>query len=134
MSLDLDNAFLNEWINTYSNFSIDTAHENIDYKPTAGTAYAELRMLPNGVEALSLADSNETTGIFRVILRYPLHKTAVAAKTKAEEIMSAFKIGKRISYDLNQLIVTSVKRDPGVPEDGWYKQVVSISYRAFLTR
>lgn len=132
--LKIDQAFITAWKTTNSEFGLPTAYENKHYKPTQDAAYAEIFMLPNDSEALSLADSDETSGIFRVILRYPVGKGAFAAKNKAQEIINAFPIGTGVPYSGQSAIITKTSRQKGVNEDGWYKIVVSIQYFAIITR
>ena len=135
--LAVDQAFVSAFINAA--FGLPIAHENLPYTPTAGTADAELLNIPNDVTPYSLRDSDETTGLFRVILRYPVDTGAVAAKTMTDAIFAVFKLGTTVSYNATGNPVTSaqvvgVQRLPGVVEDGWYKLVLTIRYRAFLRR
>lgn len=132
MSIKIDQALLTAFID--GAFGLPIAHENIHYDPAPGTAYAEILILQNDTTPANLKSSNETDGIFRVILRYPVNKGAVPAKTKADEIFAAYKIGQRLTYSGVALTITGNQRQPGVAEDGWYKLVLSMSYRAFLSR
>lgn len=132
MSFKIDQAYMTQFI--AGAFGLPIVHENVDYTPTPQTAYVEIFQIPNEEVGLSLNDSNMTTGIFRAILRYPLNATAIDAKEKAEEIIAFFPIGSEVAYGGQSTRVTGTNRVKGVPEDGWYKIVVSISYNAFLTR
>ncbi len=132
MSFKIDQAFITEF--NAGSFGLPVAHENAPYEPTLGTAYAELIMAQNPVDALSWADSNESSGVFRVILRYPLNTGSGTAKAKADEILDHFAIDKQITYSGQSVTILSGHREPGVPEDGWYKIVVTIRYWAYLAR
>jgi hypothetical protein len=132
MSLKIDQAFISTFIDAA--FGLPIAHENMEYQPVNGTAYAELINLPNDITPLSMNDSNVTDGIFRVILRYPVNEGAVSAKTMAETIMSAFTINSKVCYDGLCAVVNKVYRQPGVAESGWYKIVVTIGYIATIAR
>lgn len=110
------------------------AHFDGVYSPTSGRPYIEAFLLPNDVTGLSLASSNETDGLFRCILRYPHSSGSLQAKQKADEIFEAFPIAGIISYDGQGVVINGHQRQPGVAEDGWYKLVLSISYRAKLMR
>ena len=128
----IDQALVSRFI--AGGFGLPVAHENLPFTPSAGQAYAELRVLQNDVTPLSLADSNQTDGVFRAILRYPAQTGAVAANLKADQILTAYPIGARLSYGGQSITVTSHSRQPGAPEEGWHKINVTIGYRAALRR
>lgn len=132
MTVKIDQAFINTFID--GSFDLPIAHENIQYNPTAGTEYAELINLPNDITPLSINDSNETDGIMRVILYWPSNAGSIAPKSKADEILSVFKIGAKVCYDSQCATVVSNSRYKGVSESGWYKTVISIGYVAFIAR
>lgn len=130
--LKIDQALISAFID--GGFGLPIAHENIDYAPTAGTAYVELLVLQNDVTPATLADSNDTDGVFRVILRYPIGGGAVAAKTKADQVFTVFAIGQRLSYDGVTLTILRNSRQPGVAEEGWFSLVLDMPYRANIVR
>lgn len=130
--LQIDQALISSFI--AGSFGLPIVHENIDYAPTAGTAYAELIVLQNDVTPATLADTNDTDGVFRVILRYPVGGGAVAAKTKADQIFSVFAIGQRLAYEGTTLTVLRNSRQPGVAEEGWFSLVLDMPYRANIVR
>jgi len=132
VALELDQAFVQAFQN--GAFGLPIAHENADYQPSAATAYAELIVLQNDETPYSLNDSDETDGAFRVLLRYPANEGAVPAKTKAEEIMDAFKIGTRVCYGGQCATVVNRRRQAGVGEGAWYTVVLTFRYRAILRR
>lgn len=132
MSILIDDAFVTAFID--GAFGLPIAHENIDYNPSPGTAYAEIFVIPNPRTPLSLQDTDITTGLFRVVLRYPVGDGSITAKTKAEAIIAAFPINSTVTAGGQSARVTRVMRDRGFPEDGWYKTVVTIFYEAFIAR
>jgi len=132
MSIKIDQAFVQSFID--GSFGLPVDYENMPYTPVSGTAFAELIHLPNPIDSLTLADMNETSGIFRIILRYPADGGAVAAKTKAEAIMAHYPIGSSVAYSGQSATIRSVDRQAGVVEDAWYTLVVSIRYISFITR
>lgn len=132
MSLRIDQALTSRFI--AGAYGIGIAHENLPYSPTIGTAYAELNVLPNDETAFSANDSDETDGIFRIILRYPENAGAIPAKTMADSIFDGFKVGDKFTYDGQMVEITGRQRAPGVRETGWYKLVLSIAYQAFTRR
>ena len=128
----IDQAFINAFID--ADFGLEIAHENLSYKPTSGTEYEELLNIPNNVTPLSLNDTDETTGLFRIILYWPADVGAIQAKIKADEILSTFKVGTRICYESQCSTITRISRTKGVAETGWYKTVITIGYYAAITR
>ena len=134
MSMSVDQAFVDAYVNDNSAFGIAVTGENLPYGPTdSRTPYAELITLPNPTERLS-ADTVEMTGLFRVILRYPLDRGDFEMKTKAEAILAAFPIDSVISYGGQNVQIINVHRGPGNPEKGWFKAVITLGYQAFKNR
>ena len=132
MSIKIDQAFVQSFVD--GNFSLPVNYENMPYTPVSGTAYAELVSLPNPIDSLSLSDMNETSGIFRVILRYPIDGGAITPKAKAEEIMAHYPIGSSVAYSGQSATIRSVSRQAASVIDAWYTIVVSIRYLSFITR
>ena len=132
MSIKIDQAFIQSFID--GAYGLETAYQNQPYTPTAGTPYAELLNIPNDITALDLKDTNETDGLFRIILRYPVDSGAFAAKNEAETIMASYSIGSSVSYSGQSARITAVNRQQGVVEESWYVTLITISYRAFIPR
>lgn len=130
--IEIDQALVEAFID--GSFGLPIAHENAQYSPVAGTAYAELRVLQNDRTPFAVDGIDETDGVFRVRLFYPADKYSISAKTKADAIFAVFKIGKKLTYGGTTLRITSNQRQPGLAEDGWYQLVLTINYRAFITR
>jgi len=128
----IDQAFVSEFI--AGNFGIPIAHENTAYDATNGAAYAEIGVLQNNVTPLTLNNSDQTDGIFQVILRYPSNSGAMVAKQKTDDIFSHFRFGKTFRYGGVAVKTTSLQRQPGINEDGWYKIILTIAYTAIITR
>lgn len=131
-SFKVDQAFLYEFVDKF--YDLEVSHENIEYRPVLGTPYAEIMVLGNNITPYSLAHTDETDGVFRIILRYPKGSGQVDIKTKADEIFSVFKIGKKLTNEGVSVTVTSQARQSGVPESGWFKIVLTIGYKAYLRR
>lgn len=132
MSVKIDQALIARFM--AGNHGLQVAHENLPFKPQQGTAYVELRVLPNDITPLSLSGSDETDGVFRVLLNWPRDGGAIPAKQKADEILARFPVGQRVDYDGQRVHVTATQRANGVAEDGWFRLVLSITYRAFTER
>jgi hypothetical protein len=127
-SLKIDQAFVTEFI--AGAFGLPIAHENVDYEPVQGTPYAEINVLPNNTTKLTLNNSNETDGIFRIHLRYPTGKGAISAKTKAEEIIAYFAPGNRIGYGGQSVLILGTDRKQGIQNENWYEIIVTLTYWA----
>lgn len=130
--LQIDQAFTNTFIN--SDFNLPIAFENLDFEPDFKKAYAEIKVLQNDKTGYDTDSTDETDGVFRIVLRYPINKSSIPAKKKADQILNFYKIGSKINYDGVDVIITSSSRSEGVPETGWYKLVLTIGYKSFLRR
>lgn len=131
-SVRIDQSLVNHFL--AGDFGIGVAHENLPYQPVIGEPYAEIIVLQNDITPVDSSHTNETDGILRVILRYPSDTGAMNAKRKADEIFTHFKIGSQIEYETQKLTIVRQGRAPGYSEQGWYKIVMTIGYRAFLAR
>jgi hypothetical protein len=127
--LQIDQAFINQFIE--ADFGLPIAHENAPYDPVPGIAYAELICINNDFTPYSLSGSLETEGIFRVILRYPLGRYSISAKTMADLIFAAFPVNSLVKYGASKSKVIKHQRNTGASEGGWYKIVVSITHKTF---
>jgi hypothetical protein len=132
MSVKIDQALVSAFI--AGGFGLSIAHENAPFEPAGQTPYAEIKVLQNDITAGTLSDTNDTDGVFRVLLNYPINTGAIAAKSKADQIFAVFKIGQRFSYGGVTLTILSNQRQPGIAEDGWYKLVLTMPYRAAIER
>lgn len=132
MSFSIDKALIKAFDDAA--FGLPIADENRDYLPGNQEAYAELFVIQNDKIPQSIKELDQVTGIFRVILRYPLNVGSGTIKAMADTILAIFKIGSvHINSGLSTR-VTKIGRDRGVPEDGWFKLVLTISFITFITR
>lgn len=132
MSVKIHQAFVKKFID--SNFGLPIAFENIDYTPSPGTAYAEIKTIENDITMLSLSDINITDGVFQVVLRYPVGQSSIAAQTKADEIFAVFDLGSLVTFGGQSATITRHRKQPGVAESGWFVLVLTLDYRAKLVR
>jgi hypothetical protein len=117
-------------------FGLPTAHENIDYDPTPGTAWAEVFIIPNQptVGTLGAAGEDNHTGLMQIDLNYPPDSGSKAAIDKADEIRALFKAGSRFSYSGQLITVLSCGRSRGVKAGGWFRVSMTINWYAFTAR
>ena len=132
MSKKIDQAFVSAYID--AGIGLDVAHENSGFSPTAGTEYVELINIPNDITPLSVTGTDQTDGIFRIILYWPVNVGAIQAKLKADEILAVFTLGSKVCYESQCATITRASRQKGLSVDGWYKTILTISYRAFIAR
>jgi len=132
LELDIvhENGNYSEWDTDIS----DYIHYSGVYKPNAQNAYLECKNFPAGRTQFSLAHSDEHTGLFQVIVRYPSDKAAFTAKSKAEQILEAFKIGRKMTYAFQTVSIVSNSRGAGISDGGFYQIVTRSNYRAFVAR
>jgi len=147
MSIKVDQAFINTMLN--GGIGIDIVHENGAYStwngsdyvtslgvytPSAQREFAEIRTFPAGQSALSLNESDEAVGLFQCILKYPADIGSITIKTKAEQVLSLFKVATLLTYSGQQVEIVSHSRDGGRNEGGYYQIVIRANYRAFIAR
>lgn len=147
MSEAIDQAFIETILN--GGLAIDVVHENGLYSVWSGSAYShlsgvytpdanrehcEIRNFPAMRSPFSLAHSDEETGLFQIILKYPADIGAHTIKAKAEEVLALFTAGGTLTYSGQDTFIESKTRDGGRIEGGFYQIVVRINYRAFVSR
>lgn len=134
MSIKIDQALTQAFIS--GSFGLPIAHENADYSPTAGTAYAEIKVIPNQAvpDTIGSPGYDETTGLFQITLRYPVGGYSITAKTKADEMMLYFLIGSEFTYSEQSVQITRKDRGAGIVEDGWYKIILRFTFNARTAR
>lgn len=129
----IDAALIQSFVD--GGFGVAIAHENMEQaKQGAAAISAEILVLQNDVTAYSLATSAQTDGVFRVVLRGRTGRGAGELKQKVDAIVSHYPIGGRLEYRGQAVEIVAVKRWPGIPEDGWFKVILDINYKAFITR
>lgn len=128
--LDVDRAFIDEFLARDFLPVEQTALPNLKFTPTHGDPFAELINLPNDASPLTIDGSSETDGIFRILLNWPTGTGDIAAKIKAQEIISYFDIGKKIGV---AVVTGHGFTARSSPVGNWYLIVITIFYRAFLT-
>lgn len=132
MKIAVDQALVSSFIS--GSFGLPIAHENLEYTPTTGTAYAEITVFDSDKMPETVNTADRQIGMFQVVLRYPTNSGAIVAKTKAAEILDHFKLYSIHEYSDQKVRITEHKRGPGYPEDGWYKIVLRMSFLAFTPR
>lgn len=130
----IEQALLQRFFDGSFRHDLDIATENQPYEPSIGTPYAEIFVITNDITPFSLKHTNEVDGIFRVILRYPVNDSTKEFKEVAQAILDWFPIGERYSEDGQKVTITKQNIVKGVPEPGWYKRVLTIYWKAFLSR
>jgi len=149
MTLAIDQAFTDTILN--GGLNIDLVHENGLYSTWGGASYteglegpytpgsgttgfAELTHFPASIDPLTLNDTDEATGLYQIIVKYPADSGSIAAKTKADEVLALFPIGTAITYGVQKVYPTSKSLSSGRDDGGFYQITVRVNYRAFLTR
>jgi len=147
MSIAIDQAFTNAMIT--GGLAIDLVHENgvystwngssYDsqtgvYEPQARREFAEMRHFPADGAPISLANTNENTGLYQVLLKYPAVVADMTAKLKAEDVLAILKPTALLTYAGQVVEIISSSRDGGVNAGGYYEILIRANYRAFVAR
>ena len=132
MTIELDQALVKTFID--GAFGLPIAYENEDYKPKAGTAYAELEVAKNPENGFTLNDLNDITGFLQIGLNYPTGAGAIPAKTMETTIAATYPIGAVLTYGAQSLEITGIQRPSPAPRDGWYRRLLRINFVAHLPR
>lgn len=132
MSLPLISAALEKKLDTLSP-SLATAYENIAFKPTPGTAYQRVNLLPNTpIDHALTADVVELRGLFQVTLCYPLGDGRGAAQLRAQAVSDHFAPVQWLTEGAIKVVIDSTARIATAFEDGdrWCLPV-TVAWRVF---
>lgn len=134
MSVKIDQALVQAFID--GAFGLPIAHENETYEPTPGTAHAILQVVRNEAVPLTFGDNgvDETTGFLQATLRYAPNTGAIAAKAKADSLLSYFRIGRVFTYSGQRVQIVGKDRGSGRVEDGWYQLITRFEFNARTER
>jgi len=131
---EVENILINSFDN--ADFGLPVKTENEIYDPVIGTAYAELIVLPNEKTAYSVKHTDQSNGVFRIILRYPIGESKDTIKAKADEIFNVYKLHSIVTDTENNNYVEIIKQNcqEGVRETAWHKLVLDLYYQTFTRR
>lgn len=134
MSVKIDQALVQAVID--AGLSIPLAHENIEFSPTVGQAHVVVEIIRNQATPVTYGASgiDETTGLLQCTLRYPVNVGALLAKTKADELMAYFRIGRVFTYSGQRVQIVSKDRGSGRVDDGWYQLITRFEFQARTQR
>lgn len=134
MSIKIDQALVSAFI--AGNFGLPIAHENDDFTPTAGTAHVALTVIRNRADPITMGAGgmDETTGILQAIVKYPEGAGAVPAKSKADDMLAYFTIGRVFTYSGQRVQIMSKDRGTGRNEAGWYQLILRFEFNARTLR
>lgn len=117
---------------------LPTGFENAPFpdKPTDGSPWASVFILPNQPSVATLGDEGEDAhdGIMQIDLNYPLGKGDGLQRAKADHVASFFKAGKRLLYQGVFVTVASCGRSRGREVDGWYRVSMTVTWFARVPR
>lgn len=134
MSIKIDQALTQAYVS--GGFNIATAYENAPFTPTAGTPHAIVEIIRNSADPITLGAGgvDETTGLLQIRLRYPVNSGAHPAKSKADEMMMYFRIGRVFVYEGQRVQIVSKDRGSGRNDEGWYQLVLRFEFNARTLR
>lgn len=115
--------------------AIATVHENEGGEPPpVGTPYQACEMIPATPRNPEQGRFAQLSGIFSVILAYPVGKGAGDAGRRAKAIRERFWRGRSLSdHGVTVTIENTPDVRPGFTDGGRWKVPVSIPYRADVT-
>lgn len=113
------------------------ATDNEGFKPPAASKpWARLTNLPTQPSQATLGDGGLDlhTGILQVDLYFPQGKGRAATLQLADQIAAHFKAGESCEFEGQFVRFISCGRSEGRVEDGWYRTVISINWKAHVER
>jgi len=131
---DIQGALIDHWVD--SALGISTAYENSKFSPVEGTPWARLTILPSQPEIMTLGPSGEDEhlGILQIDLYYPTDEGNSPVLTMADSIRTAYKAGTSLSYNGQSVVILNCGRSGGELENGYFKIMLNVAYRARTTR
>lgn len=110
---------------------LPTVWENLDFKPTAGTAYQAVYLLPAAPFNWEIGGAYEQTGILQVNLFFLQGDGWEDSTAQAEAFRSAFPRGLTLTQDGVKILITHTPEiGPGRAEDDLYFTPVKVRWSA----
>jgi hypothetical protein len=118
-------------LNTLSS-GLATAWENVPYKPTAGTPWQRVQLLPGRTENPTWGSAHRReVGIFELMLFYPKNTGPHDAYTRAATLMAGFARGSSFSENNIQVLIDEHPYISGSQkDDSWFIVPVNVPYIA----
>lgn len=138
-------ALVAEW--EALNLGLPISYENRKFEPKAGQAWSRFTILPNDAEAVTMGRNgeDEITGLLQVDLFHPVEAGTGAALDIADAVRAAFWVGRRISYQGQEVVIRSSGISPGwevsasgvsagTTSTGWHRHTITINFYARAQR
>lgn len=133
---DIQSALNGRLISLDLGEDIPMALENKEYKPTLGTKYLSTWLLPAEPEIRELGPNpiQERRGLFQITVVGAEDMGWAPLKRIAAAIVDHYKAGTLL-VAASGLKVRCLRAwpGPGIPDNGWYRIPVSVSYNSFWT-
>lgn len=132
MSVRIDQALIESF--RAGNFGLRIVYENNTSLGNPEDPFVELVILQGDIIPHTLQDLDQTTGVMNFIVCYPQDTGAIPAKTKVSEILTAYQVGREVTYNGVIVEVTGKQRLSNRNEAGYYQVIGQIRYLARLPR
>lgn len=108
------------------------AYQGRGFKPTTGTPYARMTVIPASVRPSVLSGARaEHRGMFQVDLYFPTGGGTGAVEQVGDAVAAVFRAASKIHMNGETVVVERVERKPAPEEDGWLRVIVSVTWRCF---
>ena len=142
MSLDKVQSALTEGVQSVlSGWEVAYPNRELDNKPkpTDAAKWANVSFLPNtpgrdGRNGLGEGGRDYTTGLVQVDLNYTTNSGDAAGRADYERLRDAFPKGSAVTYDGQEVSITSTGRSPGRTVESWFRISVTINWYARIPR
>ena len=123
-------------ITANSDFGIEFAYDNRQFKPKSGTPHGRAFWLSDTAEQLALGVNgcDEHIGVFQISLFYPEDQYDLPLLIKADEIAAVYKSGANFVSGAVNVTIDSIDRGPAVNQGGWFQTDLTINYFSFIRR
>lgn len=110
--------------------------DNTTLKPTAGKPWLQSRFSPNPPTPITCGDEgeDEMTGYLQVNVNAPGGVGENTHNALLIPLINTFKVGTTLSYEGQEVTVTSAGRAQGFPVDSWYRIPFTVAFRARYAR
>lgn len=114
----------------------NTAWENTAFTTSTNDPWCQVNFLPSEPDVVTLGPDgfNEQRGVFQISLFYPSNTGSGPAKAKADEIITAFPTGRKMTYSGQDVVIRKSGCSSGEQYRGHYRLYVSIYFYAHVNR
>lgn len=131
-TLEINQALVSGLISL--NLGLPIAYENAQFDPVNNAPFLDVVNIPNERVSLSKRELDEETGVFQITYFQPSDTGTYDGLRTIDRILKAFVHNAAFLFGSQRVVVINSGRDAGENVNGWWRSIVSVSYKSDVLR